>query len=66
MLFSCMQSRPFWGTLAVARPNRPSTSRTSLSPVMAAEQFLPPGKLETVSFVGTTFGGVGQWPGEPA
>ena len=66
MLFSCMQSRPAWGTLAVARPIRLSTSRTRLSPVMAAEQFQPPGKLETVSFVDTTFGGVGQWPGKPA
>ena len=51
MLFSCMQSRPVWGTPAVARPTRLSTSRTRLSPVMAAEQFLPPGKLEAVSFV---------------
>ena len=33
---------------------------------MAAEEFLPPGKLEAVSFVDTTFGGVGQWRGEPA
>ena len=48
MLFSCTQSRPVWGTLAVTRPIRLSTSRTRLSPVMAAEQFLPPGKLETV------------------
>ena len=53
MLFSRMQRRPDWGTLALARPIRLSTSRTGLSPVMAAEQFLPPGKLETVSFVDT-------------
>ena len=45
-----------WKWLAVARPGRRSTSRTGLSPVMAAEQFLPPGKLETVPFVDTTFG----------
>ena len=48
MLFSCTQSRPVWGTLAVTRPIRLSTSRARLSPVMAAEQFLPPGQLETV------------------
>ena len=48
MLFSCMQSRPVRGTLAVTRPIRLSTSRARLSSVMAAEQFLPPGKLETV------------------
>ena len=62
MLFSCMQNRPVWGTLAVARRIRLSTSRTGLSPVMAAEQFLPPGKLGTVSFVDTTFGSIGLRP----
>ena len=52
MVFSsCVQSRRVWGTLAVARPGRLSSSRAGLSPVMAAEQFLPPGKLEIVSFV---------------
>jgi len=51
-----MRSRPVWGTLAVARSIRLSTSLTGLSPVMAAEQCLPPGKLETVPFVDTTFG----------
>ena len=43
------------GTLAVARPPRRSTSRTELSPVMAAEQFLPPGKFETVPVMDITF-----------
>ena len=62
MLFSCKQSRPVWGTPAVARPIRLSTSRTGLSPVIAAEQFLPPGKLETVSLVDTTFGPIGLRP----
>ena len=38
-------SFPAWGTLAVARPPRLPASRTELSPVMAAEQFLPPGKF---------------------
>jgi len=38
-------SLPVWGTLAVARPPRLSTSRTELSPVMAAEQFLSLGKF---------------------
>ena len=61
MRFPSMQSRPVWGTLAVARPIRRSIPRTGLSPVMAAEQFLPPGKFETVSVVGTTFG---SHPGE--
>mgnify|MGYP006178095955 CR=1 FL=1 len=56
MLFSCMQSRPVWGTLAVIRPIRLSTSRARLSPVMAAEQFLPPGKLEAVSVMDAIFG----------
>jgi len=56
MLFSCIQSRPVWGTLVVTPPIRLSTSHTGLSPVIAAEQFLPPGKLETVSFVKTAFG----------
>ena len=60
MLFLRRQSRSVSGTLAVTRPIWLSTSRTRLSPVMAAEQFLPPGKLETVletvSFVDTTFG----------
>ena len=56
MLFLCMQSHPVWSTLAVARPVRLSTSHTGHSPVMAAEEFLPAGKLETVSFVDTTFG----------
>ena len=35
---------------------RLSTSCTGLSPVMAAEPFLPPGKLGAVSVVNTTFG----------
>ena len=51
-----MQSCPVWGTLAVARPIRLSISRTGPPQVMAAEQFLPPGKLETMSVVDTTFG----------
>ena len=62
MLFSRMQGRPVWGTLVVARPIRLSTSRTGLSPVMTADQFLPPGKLETVPFVDTTFGSIGLRP----
>ena len=62
MLCSRIQSRPVWGTLAVARPIRLSASRTGLSPVMTAEQFLPLGKLETVSFVDTTFGSIGLRP----
>ena len=36
-------------TLAVSQQARLPTSCTGLAPVMAAEQFLPPGKLETVS-----------------
>ena len=56
MPFTRMQSRPVWGTLAVARPIRLSTSGTGLTPAMAAEQVLPPGKLEIVSFVDTNFG----------
>jgi len=56
MLFSCMQSRPVWGTLAMARPIRSFTSGRELPPVIAAEQLLPPGKLEIVSFVDSTFG----------
>ena len=51
-----MQSHPVWGTLAVARPGRLSASHTGHSPVMAAEEFLPPGKLEAVPLVDTTFG----------
>ena len=59
MLFLRRQSRYVSGALAETRRIRLSTSRMRLSPVMAAEQFLPPGKLEavleTVSFVDTTF-----------
>jgi len=43
-------------TLAVGRPIRLSTPRTEPSPVMAAEQFLPPGKLEAVSVMDVTLG----------
>ena len=47
---------PVWGTLAAGRPIRLSTACTGLLPVMAAEAFLPLGKLEAVSVVDTTFG----------
>ena len=46
----------------MARPIRLPTSHTGLSLVMAAEQFLPLGKLETVSFADTTFGSIGLRP----
>ena len=47
---------PVWGKLAVCQPIRLSTPRTEPSPVMAAEQFLPPGMLEAVSVTDATFG----------
>ena len=45
-----------WGTLAAGQPVRLSTSCAWLSPVMAAEQFLPPDKLGAASVVDTTLG----------
>ena len=47
---------PVWGTLAVGRPVRLSTPCTEPSPVMAAEKFLLPVKLEAVSVMDATFG----------
>ena len=40
----------------MGRPVRLSTSCVGLPPVMAAEPFLPPGKLGAVSVVNTNFG----------
>ena len=56
MILRDLTRTPVWGTQAVGRPIRLSTPRTGPSPVMAAEQFLPPGKLEAVSVMDATFG----------
>jgi len=49
---------PVWGTLAVSHPVRLSTSCAGVSPVMAAEEFLPPGKLRIVPAAQLTRGRV--------
>ena len=56
MILRDLTRTPVWGTLAVGRPIRLSTPRTEPSPVMAAEQFLPPGRLKPESVMGATFG----------
>ena len=52
-----------WGTRAVGQSIWLATSCAELSPVMVAEQFLPPGKLEIVSVMGTALGSPQlDWP----
>ena len=46
---------PVWGTAAVGAPIRISTSCAGVGPMLAAEQFLPPRKLEVVSLADTAF-----------